>query len=259
MDTPDAMAISCNAQRLLQKTSGPFNSGFTDVTHSVTSVDDLFEMTTDMSALTPIKDNGLFDSLQPAVHSPLDLPDFTDLDLEASSDFLEHFTDLSTLFNVELMETADLVPVAIDAAVEDKVFESVVSTASAATVVKETLKRKCTSASIPPDHSGYTVNETKRARVSSSTTTSDIYPDSDMEVEPEAPPHSKQNKYKERRRKNNIASRRSRETRKQKFSGMEGKAMELEASNAALRVRVTELEALAKEMKEILIQRMVAK
>ncbi len=59
-----------------------------------------------------------------------------------------------------------------------------------------------------------------------------------------------------RRRKNNIASRRSRETRKQKFVGMEKQAEELEAKNAALRVKVAELERLTKIMKDALVQQL---
>ena len=63
-------------------------------------------------------------------------------------------------------------------------------------------------------------------------------------------------KYRERRVKNNIASKRSRETRKQKFTLMELKAIELEAANEELEKKVTELEGLTKRMKEILVQRL---
>lgn len=66
----------------------------------------------------------------------------------------------------------------------------------------------------------------------------------------------KDQKYLERRRKNNIASRRSRETRKQKFASMDKQAEELEARNAELRVKVAELEKLTKLMKDTLIQQL---
>ena len=55
------------------------------------------------------------------------------------------------------------------------------------------------------------------------------------------------------RRKNNIASRRSRETRKQKFLTMDRQADELEEKNRVLRQRVAELERLTKIMKDALV------
>ena len=56
-------------------------------------------------------------------------------------------------------------------------------------------------------------------------------------------------KYHERRRKNNIASRRSREIRKQKFAQMDDEAERLVTENQQLRVKIEKLEKLAKEMK----------
>jgi hypothetical protein len=70
---------------------------------------------------------------------------------------------------------------------------------------------------------------------------------------------SRDEKYVQRRQKNNVASKRSRETRKQKYVNIEQQSIDLETANAELRHKVTELEALAEEMKQILIQRMVAK
>lgn len=60
----------------------------------------------------------------------------------------------------------------------------------------------------------------------------------------------------QRRIKNNIASRRSRETRKQKFSAMEEEALELERKNKELTQKVMELETLAKQMKAVLVKRL---
>lgn len=60
----------------------------------------------------------------------------------------------------------------------------------------------------------------------------------------------------QRRIKNNIASRRSRETRKMKFSEMEEEAAELERRNKELSQKVIELETLAKQMKAVLVQRL---
>lgn len=66
-------------------------------------------------------------------------------------------------------------------------------------------------------------------------------------------------KYRERRDKNNEASRRSRLIRKQKYQEMDQEANELEVKNEALRKKIVELEALAKTMKAILIKKMTEK
>lgn len=63
-------------------------------------------------------------------------------------------------------------------------------------------------------------------------------------------------KYRERRDKNNIASRRSREIRKEKFNAMDREADELEVKNEKLRKKIVELEELAKVMKAELIKKM---
>ncbi|XP_052804999.1 uncharacterized protein LOC128234666 [Mya arenaria] len=66
-------------------------------------------------------------------------------------------------------------------------------------------------------------------------------------------------KYRERRDKNNEASRRSRQIRKNKFKDMDKEADELEHKNETLRKKIVELEAMAKTMKAMLIQKMTAK
>ena len=99
---------------------------------------------------------------------------------------------------------------------------------------------------VNPDHDAYTT-KVKRARYSSS--------EAD-EQEPESSDTKVTSKYVERRRKNNIASRRSRETRKQKFVQMEQQAVELELANVKLEQQVTELENLTKLMKNILVQKL---
>jgi len=67
------------------------------------------------------------------------------------------------------------------------------------------------------------------------------------------------NKYRERRVKNNIASKRSREIRKQKHSVLEEQAEHLVKENARLQEQIVQLEALTKEMKASLIQKMTGK
>lgn len=66
-------------------------------------------------------------------------------------------------------------------------------------------------------------------------------------------------KYRERREKNNIASKRSRETRKMKFKDMELEAVRLVEENENLKVKIVELEKMAKEMKTVLIQKLANK
>ncbi|KAL5010266.1 hypothetical protein ScPMuIL_012571 [Solemya velum] len=63
-------------------------------------------------------------------------------------------------------------------------------------------------------------------------------------------------KYRYRRTKNNIASKRSRETRKMKYVEMEGEATRLIKDNESLRERVEILEKLAKEMKAALVEKL---
>ncbi|XP_046357466.1 uncharacterized protein LOC124135864 [Haliotis rufescens] len=66
-------------------------------------------------------------------------------------------------------------------------------------------------------------------------------------------------KYRERRDKNNVASRRSREIRKRKFVDMESQADELVVENEKLQLKIVELEKLAKEMKTILVSKLSGK
>lgn len=73
------------------------------------------------------------------------------------------------------------------------------------------------------------------------------------------PVESRTNKYRERRDKNNVASRRSREIRKEKFVHMEKEAEELEIRNEHLRKKIEELEKLAAVMKADLIKKMTSK
>ena len=70
---------------------------------------------------------------------------------------------------------------------------------------------------------------------------------------------SVEDKQRNRREKNNVASKRSREIRKQKFVSMESEAERLIVDNARLEKRVVELEKLAKQMKEILVAKMAGK
>jgi hypothetical protein len=66
----------------------------------------------------------------------------------------------------------------------------------------------------------------------------------------------KRSKYLERRKKNNIASKRSRETRKCKFVEMDEQSLKLEKANVELRKRIEELESLTRRMKEALVEKL---
>lgn len=62
-----------------------------------------------------------------------------------------------------------------------------------------------------------------------------------------------------RRIKNNVASKRSREQRKNKFLAMDKEAEDLEVRNAELREKIVELERLAADMKAKLVAKMAAR
>lgn len=66
-------------------------------------------------------------------------------------------------------------------------------------------------------------------------------------------------KYRTRRDKNNIASQRSRASRKQREIEMAAKAEELEADNARLRLRIDELTAIAEDARKCLVAAMSQK
>lgn len=66
-------------------------------------------------------------------------------------------------------------------------------------------------------------------------------------------------KYRERRNKNNVASRRSREIRKMKFVEMEEEANRLVIANDELKAKIAEMEKVAKDMKTLLVQKLAVK
>ena len=70
---------------------------------------------------------------------------------------------------------------------------------------------------------------------------------------------TKEEKYRARRNKNNIASKRSRETRTNKFLNMVRQCDELEVQNDLLRQKIVELEIATKGMKAFLIKAFAAR
>lgn len=118
-------------------------------------------------------------------------------------------------------------------------------------------------AAVNTDHDMYTCNA-KQSRLTStcssrlSSTSSELTQCDDDSADLSAINKSS-HKYAERRRKNNIASRRSRQTRKQKFASMEQRAEDLERTNAQLEEKVVELENLTKMMKQVLVEKLSTK
>ena len=118
-------------------------------------------------------------------------------------------------------------------------------------------------ASVESDHD-YTLKSPKRPRrhdVTTSKQDSDVFqsPSSTSALSENSRTLTKEDKYVERRIKNNIASRRSRQTRKDKFASMEDKAITLAEENEALTKKIELMESLAKAMKDALIKKMAGK
>lgn len=155
-----------------------------------------------------------------------------DTSMITEENFGEVFTDLTDFL---LQQSA---------APSESVEESVPSSSS----IRRAEKRAMVSSSTV-DHDAYTLKAAKRARVEEEE-------DSDDSDEVTTTTKTKTERYYERRVKNNIASRRSRETRKQKFLNMEDEAERLEAHNRELEAKVLELEALANTMKAMLVKRL---
>jgi hypothetical protein len=65
----------------------------------------------------------------------------------------------------------------------------------------------------------------------------------------------KYTRYLERRRKNNAASKKSREMKKNRMADMEQQAVHIEQGNECLRERIVELDRLTKLMKSLLVQK----
>jgi len=78
--------------------------------------------------------------------------------------------------------------------------------------------------------------------------------ETDEQIE-ENPADIKHLRYLERRRKNNAASKRSRETKKNRMVEMEQEAVQLERDNESLQRRLVELDRLSKLMKSLLVQK----
>jgi len=112
-----------------------------------------------------------------------------------------------------------------------------------------------------PDHSYSTSmlpTTTTKRRFSELTNFEDDEDDEGAELPVVPVEVMKRKKYLERRKKNNIASKRSREIRKNKFQEMDGETAQLEEANEELKKRIELLESLTKRMKDALVAKLSA-
>lgn len=96
----------------------------------------------------------------------------------------------------------------------------------------------------------------KRRRVSSTASVDSEVSSTSCALDFEHLDVKSQDKTTVRRIKNNIASKRSREQKKNLLSGMDEEAEQLIVANAQLKIKIVELEQMAKEMKEKLVAKM---
>ena len=265
---------SIPARRMGPKPGGLFDTGTTGVSKaklgprltSVDSVDFSFaDEALDMYAtLQTGADISAVDNGLSLLRTPSNVSDLLsldgDLDFSDNADFCEVFTDLSQILQEEGQN---------DMGVAMDILSDPLPTAGADEPVssagRRTVKRTASQAALPvvdatpltnPDHCDYTAKCTKRRKVIAKPDDIELLSDAESCASSTSPALSKKEKYAERRRKNNIASRRSRETRKQKHTSLELKAIELEKENEALKLKVDQLEMLAKEMKDVLVQKL---
>jgi len=116
------------------------------------------------------------------------------------------------------------------------------------------LKEEYSAPASPIDHCDYTRKRPRLSTVSSDLSESDT--ESVVSLSSSRTNVTAVERKTIRRIKNNVASRRSRETRKQKFQLMEEEAQDLERRNKELSQKVIELESLAKQMKAVLVKRL---
>ncbi|XP_052091635.1 uncharacterized protein LOC127728328 [Mytilus californianus] len=246
---PTTSNTSMTSLRLDQKSSGPFDKEWND-------------MTMDMTNFKEIKKESL--SLED-MNFPLDIDMPVDAHNMSEDDFLDSFMDLSEFLipeqpleemeevqNVIHIEPLSNPSFVVEPVPEESIIcEEVVSPVS--------VKREIDDIDWQPNSDHDYV--TKKPRLSPS-------PDTDVETTKIASTSTSKSinrkvapdqKYRERRNKNNVASRRSRETRKMKFVEMEDEANRLVVVNAELREKIAEMEILAKDMKALLVQKLAAK
>jgi len=216
-----------SAVRWLQMTSGLFDTGFTGLT---------------AEKLGSVGSASIISDTAEGILASLGNGEGLTEDFDLDSSFNEVFTDLTTLVKEDNL----------DAETFDSVEATVLpleapAVSSSDTVAKKPKKRRASSVMVAStllsDHSSYA---TKKPRVDMPCEENDDV----VEV------CNSEEKYRKRRQKNNVASKKSRYNRKQKFIQMEEQANQLESENQILREKVAELEKLTKEMKDTLVKKL---
>jgi len=265
MTPPWKPQASKPSQRMKPKPGGLFDTGATGVSKAnslrLTSVDSLdFNFADEALDMYATLEKGDTEDnvtmATPLMSMGSDCSDLLsldgDFDFSSNADLCEVFTDLT-----QILQEGGQEDMAV--AIDDVPLPAVV--AEPPTAGRRATKRRASQAlpddGLTPlvnhDHSDYTTKDKRRKTSPSapSATVAVVTASSTAVAET-----SRSNKYIERRRKNNIASKRSRETRKQKHSALEQKAIELEAQNKALKLKVEQLEKLAQEMKDTLVNKL---
>lgn len=220
---PGLLRSPGSSLRSVQKTCGLFDTGLSDDDDLMMSLA-LEETKAD---LTSIDTSDLFSGGALT-------PELPDLD-----SFYEHLTDLSPFLPL------DEAPVKLEAFVS--VEEVIKLTESQPKPIRK--RRRFSSAVTASIDHDYTI---KKAKPSD---------DSDTDTEASMPPPvlekvSPQEKYIEKRNKNNVASKISRASRRQKYKDMEVEAKILKVENEHMAKRIVEMENLAKVMKDMLVKKM---
>lgn len=174
---------------------------------------------------------------------------------------MEVFTDLSALLGGVPGDLDSGQMVSLDVNLLDEIINAVPAAESEPQKrTAEVAFGDASCATSNPDHDDYTA---KRPRVATADSTAETEgepaPSTSSFARPSSPTcatSETSSKYVQRRIKNNIASRRSRQTRKQKFLDMESQAEQLEEANEKLQQQVAELEKITKIMKDALVQRL---
>ncbi|XP_077996564.1 uncharacterized protein LOC144449893 [Glandiceps talaboti] len=218
---------SRNSLRWIIRPSGLFDTGNTDLsTLDVVTESDILKAAVDQSDLFPM--------LNDVVTEEGDLVPSPGFDVMGDT-FFDAFTDLTAFLEGEESSQTSKEVTVFDAIACDAVTSNASTHEEDAVVRSEKTPRK---RKREKDYDeGDDDEERKKSKVIEVTSS-----------------RTKPAKYRERRDKNNIASKRSRETRKMKDSEMEQKAVELEESNNKLKETIEELTAHTEFLRKKLIE-----
>lgn len=243
--------------RMVQKQSGLFDNEYA-------GIKDLLEAGLDENMDYSLDDmSGEKGGNSISLHQPqeADIEDFLDNMATAfpGDDFLNSFIDLSN-FSTEDQNEAAPSPTAVCEKDSDSVAPVIHLAETEVGVTLETAGQKRKFADVEyvlvdPVSAGLDHDYTsKRARIEKQEVIVDPFDQEPSSLVPKSQ-RTAAEKYRDRRIKNNIASQRSREIRKMKFSQMETEADRLVGENQRLRDKIELLENLAKEMKASLISK----